>query len=95
MESHRRSILKAVTWRIFALAITTGTTWILTGEMSLAVSVGLADMALKIGSFYVHERAWNRSKFGLIQSANNLSKEDSQRADKLDFRKPQGACGQP
>ncbi|MCL5263834.1 MAG: DUF2061 domain-containing protein [Chloroflexi bacterium] len=64
MESHRRSIAKAITWRLFALSITIGTVWALTGEARLAATVGLADTLLKIGSYYLHERAWTRSSFG-------------------------------
>ncbi len=64
MENHRRSIFKSVTWRIFAFFITAGTTWTLTRQIELALSVGAADMIIKLGSFYLHERAWNRSNFG-------------------------------
>jgi len=68
MELHRRSIAKAVTWRVFAFAITVGTTWVITGEARLAAAVGTADTVLRIGSFYLHERAWNRSTFGRVDS---------------------------
>lgn len=64
MESHRRSVLKAVTYRVLGLAITTGTTWLLTGQASLAAAVGIVDTLVKIGVYYFHERAWNRSEYG-------------------------------
>ncbi|MCL5961150.1 MAG: DUF2061 domain-containing protein [Chloroflexi bacterium] len=38
-----------------------------TGQASLATAVGLLDTLVKIGSFYVHERAWNRSRFGRVE----------------------------
>ena len=66
METHRRSLAKAVSWRVFALAITVVITWVVTGEAALAASVGVLDAVVKIGSFYLHERAWNRLKFGVL-----------------------------
>lgn len=95
MESHLRSVTKAITWRVVGLAITASTVWVVTGEPGIAATVGIADTLLKIGSFYMHERAWNRSKFGRVELPNQTYQEDSHRADKLNFRESQGACGQP
>jgi adenylylsulfate kinase len=64
LESHRRSIVKAVSWRVIAIMITTGIAWVVTGDSSFAAAIGITDSALKIGFFYMHERAWNRVKFG-------------------------------
>ena len=64
MESHRRSVVKAITWRVLGFAITVGATWTVTGEASLAATVAVVDTLVKIGIFYFHERAWNRSRFG-------------------------------
>jgi len=67
LESHRRSITKAITWRVLGFAVTVGTTWVVTGEAGLAAAVGVVDTLVKIGMFYFHERAWNRSRFGRSQ----------------------------
>jgi len=66
METHQRSLAKAISWRVFALIITVIITWVVTGESAVAASVGALDAAVKIGSFYLHERAWNRLKFGRL-----------------------------
>ena len=50
MESHSRSIVKAVT-----------------GEATLSIGIGLLDSLVKVGAFYLHERMWNRLRFGKLE----------------------------
>ncbi len=64
MESHYRSIVKAITWRAGGTVVTFAVVWILTGNVKLSAGIGLLDSAIKIGAFYVHERLWNRVGFG-------------------------------
>jgi len=64
METHYRSVAKAVTWRAGGTVVTFAVVWILTRKLSLAFSIGLLDTMVKIGAFYIHERIWNRLSFG-------------------------------
>ncbi len=64
MDSHCRSMVKAVTWRTGGTFVTILTAWLLTGKPTLSVGIGLLDSAVKIGAFYVHERIWDRLSFG-------------------------------
>lgn len=64
MESHVRSIAKAVTWRAGGTVVTFAVAWILTGNLRLSAGIGLGDTVIKIGAFYAHERLWNRLSFG-------------------------------
>jgi len=64
LETHLRSIVKAVTWRAGGTVVTFMVVWIVAGELSLAAQIGILDTAIKIGAFYVHERFWNRLNFG-------------------------------
>ncbi|KPK44447.1 MAG: hypothetical protein AMJ65_03075 [Phycisphaerae bacterium SG8_4] len=64
MESHFRSIAKAITWRAGGTIVTFAVAWILTGSVELAAQIGVLDTAVKIGAFYAHERMWNRLSFG-------------------------------
>ncbi len=64
MESHRRSIVKAISWRIIATLVTFLVAYLLTKEAVLSISIGLGDAIIKIGAFYSHERVWNRINFG-------------------------------
>ena len=63
-ESHIRSIVKAISWRIGGTAVTFILVWLLSGELRLAAQIGLADTFIKIGAFYVHERLWDKVGLG-------------------------------
>ena len=64
MESHRRSIAKALSWRLIAALITALIAYLFTKEATLAVGIGLADSGIKLLVYYSHERLWNRIGFG-------------------------------
>jgi len=64
MESHKRSIAKAVAWRIIAVFITALTVYLFTRNGELSLGIGIADSAIKIFAYYAHERLWNRMAFG-------------------------------
>lgn len=63
-SSRRRSMVKALTWRILSVAITTTLVLLLTGNIALSAAVGGIDSAIKLGVFYYHERLWHRIKWG-------------------------------
>ncbi len=64
METHRRSIAKALSWRLLATLITTGLVYLLTGKGEFAATVGLADTLIKFAIYIAHERVWNRISYG-------------------------------
>jgi adenylylsulfate kinase len=66
-DTHSRSFAKALSWRVFALAITTAVSYMLSESIAIAVSIGVADSAIKIGAYYLHERAWIGIRFGRKQ----------------------------
>lgn len=65
IETHKRSIVKAITWRIIAVIITTVVAYLFTKKPVLSIGIGSLDSIIKLFSYYFHERAWNKSKFGL------------------------------
>ena len=64
MESRRRSVAKAISYRIFATIITSLIAWALTGRPSVALQIGLADGIAKLFGYFMHERIWARIKYG-------------------------------
>ncbi len=64
MESHKRSILKAVTWRLLATMVTIVVVYLLTKEVALSLGAGFIDAAIKMFIYYAHERVWDRMQFG-------------------------------
>ena len=64
MDSHRRSILKAVTWRAIATVITFLVSYALTHKIELAAGISIFDTLIKVFSYYGHERIWEKINFG-------------------------------
>ncbi len=66
MDSHRRSLVKSLSWRVIAAVITCCVSWVMTRDLHLAAAIGVADTLIKVGVYYGHERAWNRIAFGRV-----------------------------
>ena len=73
MDSPRRSILKSLSWRVCAWTITTVVAWSITGEAGFAAAIGVVDTLIKLGVYYAHERAWNRSQVGRLAVSESSS----------------------
>ena len=58
METHKRSIVKSLTFRILATIITLVIVWIFTRDIVISSSVTIAENLLKMLIYYLHERAW-------------------------------------
>jgi uncharacterized membrane protein len=67
METHLRSIAKAVSWRIGGSVVTFIVALLISGNVDIAAKVGLLDTLVKIGAFYLHERIWHRIGFGKLK----------------------------
>lgn len=65
-ESHLRSMLKGVTWRVIASVTTMSVVYIVTGDVALMASVGAVDILAKVFFYYLHERTWGKVKWGLV-----------------------------
>ena len=64
METHLRSVVKGISWRVIATLVTTLVVLIYTGELAAAALVGLSDSLVKIGLYWGHERMWQRIRWG-------------------------------
>ena len=84
-ESHLRSLIKGISWRIVAtldtifivLAITC-----LKGNCSIdhAIKIGLVEFLLKLIVYYIHERIWQRAlRDGVVTKKETLYKTISWR----------------
>ncbi len=68
-ESHARSIAKAVSYRLLGSATTALIVYVTTKNTAISAGAGAADMFLKIGLYFLHERIWDRISFGRTQKA--------------------------
>ena len=64
MDSHRRSILKAFTYRALSTVITFVVSYLLTKQVLLAAGISLSDTVIKVFFYYGHERIWDKIHFG-------------------------------
>ncbi len=67
-ETHLRSIVKSATYRFFGTFVTAGIAWLITGQLKLALSIGIADTTAKLFVYYFHERIWHKIQFGIVQA---------------------------
>jgi uncharacterized membrane protein len=63
-EKHWRSVAKAVSWRVTGTVDTIVISWIITGHIKVALSIGFVEVFTKMFLYYFHERVWNRIKVG-------------------------------
>jgi len=64
IESKSRSVVKAISWRLFATTTTIIIVFIFFGRLELAIAAGIFESVSKIFIYFVHERAWTKIKFG-------------------------------
>ena len=65
LETHRRSLAKAVSWRVTGTIDTFVISFIVTGKLTLAGSIAGTELLTKILLYYFHERIWALIPWGL------------------------------
>ena len=63
-EDPRRSIVKSISWRIIGTIDTVIISWLVTGTLKLAFSIGVVELFTKMILYFFHERMWNKIKWG-------------------------------
>ncbi len=62
-DSQGKSMVKAISWRIIGTMDTILISWLLTGTLSVALSIGSIEVFSKFFLYYGHERIWNMIKW--------------------------------
>jgi uncharacterized membrane protein len=65
VEKHRRTIIKAASYRVFATMTVFLVSYLYTGNFASAASIGLTAAVVKTMLYYVWERLWNNISWGL------------------------------
>ena len=63
-ENIKRSLAKTISWRVIGTIDTILISWLITGTLTLAFSIGLIELVSKMLLYYYHERVWNKIKWG-------------------------------
>lgn len=67
-EAHRRSLAKAVSWRVTGTLDTFILSWVITGDVRIAGTISAVEVVTKIGLYYLHERVWAKIRWGKSQT---------------------------
>jgi adenylylsulfate kinase len=63
-ETKIRSVVKSISWRILATLTTVALVYIFIGDTTIAFTVGGIEIVLKMLVYFIHERVWDKLKFG-------------------------------
>ena len=73
-ESHLRSLLKGLSWRVLATLTTVLVAYFVLRERENAVrealSIGAIEFFAKLGIYYAHERVWQRIPIGTVRKVS-------------------------
>ena len=65
LASRKRHIGKTITWRMVGTIDTIIISWVISGNPMTGLKIGVSEVLTKMVFYYIHERIWHRSKFGL------------------------------
>ncbi|WP_457595499.1 DUF2061 domain-containing protein [Hydrogenimonas sp.] len=65
-EKAYRSVVKTISWRALGTLDTVIISFIITGSLGMAASIGGIELITKMILYYFHERAWNRISLGRV-----------------------------
>ncbi|MBI3544197.1 MAG: adenylyl-sulfate kinase [Deltaproteobacteria bacterium] len=63
-ETHTRSVVKAVSWRVAGTLATSVIVYVFTRRLDIALLAGGVEAVVKLAIYYVHERIWDRIHIG-------------------------------
>ena len=73
MDNHFRSVAKSISWRITGTIDTMVISFLITGKLKWAFSIGAVELFTKMFLYYVHERIWNRVSFGRAKAPEDYT----------------------
>ncbi len=77
MIQRKRHIAKTLTWRIVGTIDTMIIGYLITGDIKMGLSIGGVEVFSKMILYYLHERVWYTSKFGVNEENNNSEGENT------------------
>jgi uncharacterized membrane protein len=69
-DSHFRSVIKAVSWRVIGTIDTIVISYLWTGMGAKAFAIGGSEVITKVGLYYLHERVWASVPLGTVRRLN-------------------------
>lgn len=64
MDSTKRSLAKTISWRVTGSGATFLITFLVSGDVKIAGTVALIQITANTLLYFLHERVWNKIKWG-------------------------------
>jgi adenylylsulfate kinase len=63
-ETHTRTFVKTIVWRAVATLLTGTVIYTFTGAAGDSIEIALFAAVISTVAYYIHERAWNKVRWG-------------------------------
>lgn len=63
-DTNKRSIVKGISWRVFATTTTIIIVYVFFGRLDLAIAAGVIETVAKVALYWAHERVWVKIRWG-------------------------------
>jgi uncharacterized membrane protein len=63
--------MKTITWRFVGTIDTIILGWLISGRAEIGISLGGIELVTKMILYYLHERVWYRSNFGVYDKTES------------------------
>ncbi len=70
-EKAYRSAVKTLSWRTVGTIDTIVISFLVTGNLTMAASIGSIEVVTKMVLYYLHERTWNKIPIGRHRASEN------------------------
>lgn len=64
MDSHKRIVIKAVTWQVMGLIVMTVVGYLFTGSIAAGGGIALVGAIIGFVSYVLHELLWSKVRWG-------------------------------
>lgn len=65
LVSHKRHVMKTITWRLIGTIDTILIGWVISGNPLIGLKIGSVEIITKMILYYLHERVWYKTNFGV------------------------------
>jgi len=72
-ESRKRHLIKTFSWRFIGTLDTIILSWIISGNPIMGLKIGGFEVVTKMILYYVHERAWYKINFGILNRRKKVN----------------------
>ena len=74
-ETHKRSFIKGLSWRMLGSIDTFLLSWFFTSNIKAAGAIASTEIVTKVLLYYFHERVWTSIKWGTQREAVNVPEQ--------------------